>query len=151
MTEYNFSVRWYQQPFHEAFATLSKKRLIEIAHRRWGKDEICLNVTRKHAFDRPGSYWHCLPEYAQGRKAIWTAVNAQTGKKRIDEAFPDEIRERVNNQEMFIEFKNGSTWQVIGSDRYDSTVGAGTAGIVYSEWALANPSASGYHLSLIHI
>ena len=149
MAEYNFSVRWYQQPFHKAFATLSKKRLIEIAHRRWGKDEICLNVTRKHAFDRPGSYWHCLPEYAQGRKAIWTAVNAQTGKKRIDEAFPDEIRERVNNQEMFIEFKNGSTWQVIGSDRYDSTVGAGTAGIVYSEWALANPSAWGYHRPMV--
>lgn len=149
MTEHVFKVRWYQQAFHKAFATLEKRRLIEIAHRRWGKDEICLNVTRQHAFTRPGSYWHCLPEYAQGRKAIWTAVNPHTGKRRIDEAFPEEIRKSVNNQEMFIEFVNGSTWQVIGSDRYDSTVGAGTAGIVYSEWALANPSAWGYHRPMV--
>ncbi len=45
---------------------------------------------------------------------------------------------------MFIRFLNGSTWQVIGSDTYDSLVGAGVAGIVFSEWALANPSAWGY-------
>ena len=45
---------------------------------------------------------------------------------------------------MFIRFKNQSTWQVIGSDTYDSLVGAGVAGIVFSEWALANPSAWGY-------
>jgi len=146
---YEFSVRWYQQDFHRAFTELKQKRLIEIAHRRWGKDEICLNGTRKHVFDRVGSYWHCLPEYSQGRKAIWTAVNPHTGKKRIDEAFPLEIRKSTNNQEMFIEFVNGSTWQVIGSDRYDSTVGSGVAGIVYSEWALANPSAWGYHRPMV--
>lgn len=45
---------------------------------------------------------------------------------------------------MFIRFKNGSTWQVIGSDRYNSLVGAGVAGVVFSEWALANPSSWGY-------
>ena len=50
---------------------------------------------------------------------------------------------------MFIRFKNGSTWQVIGSDRYDATVGAGVAGVVYSEWALANPSAWGYHRPMV--
>lgn len=149
MTNHVFRVRWYQRDFHEAFSSLKQKRLIEIAHRRWGKDEICLNVTRKHVWERPGTYWHCLPEYGQGRKAIWMAVNPHTGKRRIDEAFPDEIRQSVNNQEMLIEFKNGSTWQIIGSDRYDSTVGAGTAGIVYSEWALANPSAWGYHRPMV--
>src|SRR5205814_259222 len=37
----------------------------------------------------------------------------------------------------------------IGSDRYDATVGAGVAGIVYSEWALANPSAWGYHRPML--
>jgi phage terminase large subunit len=37
-----------------------------------------------------------------------------------------------------------ATWQVIGSDRYNSLVGASVAGITFSEWALANPSAWGY-------
>jgi hypothetical protein len=32
----------------------------------------------------------------------------------------------------------------VGSDRYNSLVGAGVAGVVFSEWALANPSAWGY-------
>ena len=89
-------------------------------------------------------YWHMLPEYSQARKAIWTATNPHTGKRRIDEAFPHELRKRTSDQEMFIEFINGSTWQVVGSDRFDSLVGSAPAGIVYSEWALANPNARAY-------
>lgn len=45
---------------------------------------------------------------------------------------------------MFIRFINGSTWQLVGSDRYNSLVGAGVAGVTFSEWALANPSAWAY-------
>ena len=85
-----------------------------------------------------------LPEAAQARKAIWDAVNPHTGRKRIDEAFPLELRERTLNNEMQITNKNGSTWQVVGSDRFDALVGASPAGIVYSEWALSNPTARAY-------
>lgn len=71
-------------------------------------------------------------------------MNPHTGRKRIDEAFPPELRASTNDQEMFIRFKNGSTWQCIGSDRYNNLVGAGVAGVVFSEWALCNPSAWGF-------
>jgi len=141
-------IRAYQQPLH-SFMVNGGKRAIEIAHRRWGKDEIALAVTCELLHKRVGNVWHCLPEYAQARKALWTSVNAHTGKRRIDEAFPPEIRESTNDQEMFIRFKNGSTWQMIGSDRYDATVGAGVMGITYSEWALANPSAWAYHRPML--
>lgn len=93
---------------------------------------------------RAATYWHMLPEAAQARKAIWDAVNPHTGKRRIDEAFPKEIRANVNDQAMFIRFKNGSSWQVVGSDNYNSLVGSPPVGVVYSEWALANPSARAY-------
>lgn len=142
-------VRWYQRSFHEHLVNTPGARAFLVAHRRWGKDEIALSATCDLAHKRVGSYWHCLPEYSQGRKALWTAVNAHTGRNRIDEAFPRELRKRTNDQEMFIEFKNGSTWQIIGSDRYNATVGAGVAGIVYSEWALANPSAWAYHRPML--
>lgn len=142
-------IRWYQQPLHSHLVNNINARAIEIAHRRWGKDEIALGATCEIAHKRVGSYWHCLPEYAQARKALWTAVNAHTGKRRIFEAFPEPLIETMNDQEMFIRFKNGSTWQMIGSDRYDATVGAGVAGIVYSEWALANPSAWAYHRPML--
>lgn len=120
------------------------KRAIEIAHRRWGKDEVALAVTCQLAHKRIGNYGHCLPEYAQAKKAIWKAVNPHTGKRRIDEAFPQEICKTRNDNEMFIELHCGSTWQVLGSDQYDRLVGTSYAGLVFSEWALANPSAWGY-------
>jgi hypothetical protein len=120
------------------------KRYIGIWHRRAGKDELCLNRTAVAAFERPAAYWHMLPEYSQGRKAIWSSVNPHTGKRRIDEAFPAVLVETRNEQEMFIRFVNGSTWQVVGSDRYDAAVGSSLGGIVFSEWALSNPAAYAY-------
>lgn len=85
-----------------------------------------------------------LPEAAQAKKAIWEAVNPHTGKRRIDEAFPVELRETVRNDEMFIRFKNGSSWQVVGSDNYNSLVGSPPIGVVFSEWSLAKPDAWTY-------
>ena len=113
-------------------------------HRRSGKDEISLHTTACKAMQRVAGYWHMLPEASQARKAIWDAVNPHTGKRRIDEAFPHELRKTTRAQEMLIEFKNGSTWQVVGSDNFNSLVGSTPAGIVYSEWALANPAARAY-------
>lgn len=118
--------------------------------RRLGKDEVCMHRTAVAAFERQAAYWHMLPKYAQARKAIWAAVNPHTGKRRIDEAFPKELRSATREQEMSITFKNGSTWQVVGSDNPDSLVGAPPAGIVYSEWALSNPECRAYLRPIIH-
>jgi phage terminase large subunit len=142
-------VRWYQTDLYRHLVSVEDCRALEIAHRRWGKDETVLGATNERMHNRVGTYWHCLPEYAQARKAIWTAVNANTGKKRIDEAFPLETRAKTLNDEMYIELKNGSTWQCIGSDRYNATVGAGPVFIAYSEWALANPAAWAYHRPML--
>jgi phage terminase large subunit len=120
------------------------KRAIAIWHRRAGKDEVAIHRTACAAAERPGNYWHALPEYQQCRKAIWSAVNPHTGRRRIDEAFPLEWRAATNDSEMAIRFKTGSTWQLIGSDQYNRLVGASPAGIVFSEYALANPAAWAY-------
>lgn len=141
--------RWYQSAFFQHLINVQDCRAVEIAHRRWGKDEVALGAANQRMHHRIGTYWHCLPEYAQARKAIWEAVNAHTGRRRIDEAFPPETRKRTLNDEMFIELANGSTWQCIGSDRYNATVGAGPVFITYSEWALANPSAWAYHRPML--
>jgi len=140
----NWKPRRYQFPLWNALQNEGKKRAIEIAHRRWGKDDVILHHTAIEAHKRVATYWHCLPEFEQARRAIWNAVNPHTGKRRIDEAFPEALRASKDEQQMFIRFKNGSTWQVIGSDRYNALVGAGVAGVTFSEWALCNPSAWGY-------
>lgn len=120
------------------------KRAVEVAHRRWGKDDCALHFTSTAAMQRVGNYWHMLPEFAQARKAVWEAVNPRTGKKRIDEAFPEAIRKKTRSQDMFIEFLNGSTWQLVGSDNFDSLVGTPPVGLVFSEYAIADPRAWAY-------
>lgn len=139
----NWSPRPYQLPFCQAFDSGTKRFLLEW-HRRAGKDDACMHMTAKAAVARPANYWHLLPEYTQARKAIWEAVNPHTGKRRIDEVFPKEIRSKTREDEMMIELFNGSTWRLLGSDRYDSLVGAPPLGIVFSEYALSDPSSWDY-------
>ena len=139
----NWAPRDYQMNVWR-YLERSGKRAICVWHRRAGKDDVCLHWAAASMIDKKATYWHMLPAFSQGRKAIWTAVNPHTGKRRIDEAFPHELRVNTNESEMFIRFKNGSTWQVVGSDRYDAAVGSSPAGITFSEWALSDPSAWAY-------
>jgi phage terminase large subunit len=140
---HNWQPRDYQQPAWDAWLGGCNRHLL-IWHRRAGKDDIELRKHSVAAFNRIGTYWHMLPEYNQARKAIWDAVNPHTGKRRIDEAFPPAIRASTRDNDMFIRFVNGSTWQVVGSDNYNALVGTPPIGLTASEWALANPSAWGY-------
>jgi hypothetical protein len=127
------------------------KRAVAVWHRRAGKDEIAMHATAVAMLERPGNYWHMLPEFASGRRAIWEAVNPHTGRRRIDEAFPQEMLSGRREHDMHLTAVNGSTWQVVGSDSVTSGggIGSSTAGIVFSEWALANPSAWGYYRPIL--
>jgi len=117
------------------------RRAVLVWHRRSGKDDVGLHWTATEAIQYPGNYLYMLPQANQARKAIWTAVDSHTGIKRIDWAFPKEIRATTRDQDMFIEFKNGSTWQACGSDNYEGVIGSGPRGIVYSEYMLSDPNA----------
>jgi phage terminase large subunit len=117
------------------------KRFSLCWHRRAGKDEFALHAAAVLMHERPGTCWHMLPQANQARKAIWDAVDENTGVRRIDQAFPLALRETTREHEMFIRFKNGSTWQLVGSDNYNSLVGSPPVVLVGSEWALADPAA----------
>lgn len=132
--------RSYQQKAWD-YLDAGGKRACLIWHRRSGKDDIALNWAGRAAHLRVGEYWHMLPEASQARKAIWDAVSPHTGMRRIDQAFPLEMRSNTRKNDMVIEFTNGSLWRVVGSDNYDSLLGSTPAGIVFSEWALADPNA----------
>lgn len=139
----NWTPRPYQLPTW-SYLENGGKRAVEVWHRRAGKDEVALHWTAVDAIQNPGNYWHMMPEYAHGRRAIWDAVNPHTGKKRIDEAFPPEIRVKTNQQEMKIELVSGAVWHIVGSDNFDGLVGSPPRGVVFSEWSLADPRAWGF-------
>ncbi len=103
-----------------------------------------MHSTAVSAHERVGNYWHVLPEYAQARKAVWDAINPHTGMRRIDEVFPPEIRQTTREHEMMIKLKCGSTWQLVGSDNTNSLMGSPPIGVVFSEYALSNPSGWAY-------
>ncbi|THD80615.1 MAG: hypothetical protein E7812_07755 [Phenylobacterium sp.] len=139
--------RWDPRDYQKPLWTYLERgglRADVVAHRRWGKDEVALHWAAARAMKQEGTYWHLLPEASQGRKAVWDAVNPHTGKRRIDEAFPLKTRTRTRDAEMMIHLRSGSTWQVVGSDNYNSLVGSPPAGVVFSEWALAKPDAWTY-------
>lgn len=137
---------WRPRPYQRrAWAALQQHRMVSLWwHRRAGKDDVALHHTACAAMERAGNYWHMLPEANQARTAIWNAVNPATGKRRIDEAFPPEICKRRREDTMYIELANGSSWQLVGSDNFRSLVGSPPIGIVYSEFAKADPLAYAY-------
>ncbi len=139
----NWKPRDYQMKLW-SYLERGGKRAMYTFHRRAGKDDVALHHSACAAMQRVATYWYMLPQASQSRKAIWDAVNPHSGKRRIDEAFPLEIRSRTRNNEMFIELVNGSTWQVVGSDNFNSLVGSPPVGCVFSEWALSNPFAWSY-------
>lgn len=110
-------------------------------HRRAGKDVFGMNLCNQEAETTPGSYWHMFPIQAQAKRAIWNGLDNE-GKRFIDQAFPN--RTYQNDTDLFMRFENGSTYQMLGSDRYNTHVGSNTRGIVISEWALCDPEAWNY-------
>lgn len=133
------SKRPYQQDLVNFFRA-GGKRAIEVWHRKAGKDRVATFIESEMAIKRVGLYWHALPRYEEARKVIWDAITPD-GKRLIDVNFPDEICRRKNAHEMKIELVNGSIWQPVGADNYDSLVGASPVHVTFSEFALMHPAA----------
>lgn len=139
---HEWQAREYQIPLMShmmAGGSMDRKRAVEVWHRRGGKDSCSLQIAAVASQMRIGTYWHMLPTLQQGRRVIWEARDKQ-GRRMIDQAFPREIRAgKPNESNMKIELANGSVWQVVGSDNFDSLVGSNPIGIVFSEYSIANP------------
>lgn len=137
---FGWQPRDYQLPAWSALQSGIRRAALSW-HRRSGKDDVSLHWTARSMVLEVGTYWHMLPEASQARKAIWDAVNPATGKRRVDEAFPAWFCPQRRDHDMFLRSTTGSTWQVVGSDNFDSLVGSPPRGIVFSEYALADPNA----------
>lgn len=86
--------------------------------------------------------FYVMPTYSQGKKVIWDSIT--NDGFRIIDYFPPEVIAQKNNQEMKIRLHNGSLFQVIGSENIDSLMGTNPKLVVFSEYALQDPSAWDY-------
>lgn len=145
---HDWSARDYQRPLFKYMfeGGLDRKRAAVVWHRRCGKDSCCLQLSAVASQMRVGTIWHMLPTLKQGRRVIWDGIDRE-GRRMIDQAFPKEMRQAqnpINNSDMQIRFQNGSIYQVVGSDNYDSLVGTNPVGVIFSEFSVADPKAWDY-------
>ena len=123
-------------------STDGPRRAIEIAHRRSGKDLNIWNIFIKETQKRIGAYWYLFPEMTMARRTIWEGKTSD-GVPFLS-YIPKELIVSKRNNDMTIQLTNGSTIHLLGSDRFDSLVGANPVGVVMSEFALSNPAAYQY-------
>lgn len=133
----NFAPRHYQRGVMRYFDN-GGKRAVWVMHRRGGKDRTMLAQVSKMAHERVGLYWHILPTLKQARKAVWDNITGD-GLRLIEATFPPAIVKRRSEDEMMVELKCGSIVQLVGSDNFDSLVGANPVHITFSEYALSHP------------
>jgi len=124
------------------------KRAVAVWARRTGKDLTALHQLCKMAHERRGAYWHIFPTFEQGRKAIWEGFR-DDGQRIIDNVFPESIVKSRDNQQMRLEFKCGSIYRIIGSDKIE-VVGAGPVGVIFSEYSVAKPKAWDLIAPMLH-
>ena len=149
---YNWRPRSYQLPLWNYFQKdghKRKKRALVVWPRRHGKDLFAINLVADSIFERVGTYWHVFPEYKQGRAAMWDGLTFD-GRRFLD-YFPKEIIKRKYENDMRLHFmhpenpdEEGSVYRIVGSDNFDGLVGTNPIGVIFSEYALQDPSAYEY-------
>jgi hypothetical protein len=150
---YNYQPRWYQLPSWNALINTGTpegdpktdvRRMFELVHRRGGKDLEFFNVMQCKLAQRVGTYIHVFPTLKEGRRVIWNGIT-KDGRRFLD-YIPDQTeyaRTKAKNlwvtkkrdDDMFIEYQNGSIYQVLGADDPDSIRGMGPIGVILSEYA----------------
>ena len=134
---YKYTPREYQLPLLDALDS-GYKRAVAVWHRRAGKDLTVLNFMIKKMVEQVGVYYYFFPTYALGKKIIWDGIDKH-GVSFLSH-FPKEyIDGKPNASELKIKLKNGSIFQIIGTDKYDLIRGTNPIGCVFSEYSYQNP------------
>ncbi len=129
---HNYAPRTYQLAAWGALENGAKRAVI-VWHRRAGKDLMLLNRTIVAAQERVGVYWHVFPTAKQGRKIIWDGVT-KDGRPFLD-YWPRALIAERNATEMKLKCRNGSVWQVVGSDNYNDALIGGKTVIILRDAA----------------
>lgn len=98
-------------------------------HRKARKTTTAIYELVKQAHLRKGLYWHLFPTFTEGKDTIWRDPNM------IFHFIPEQLIAKKNDSECVIYFKNGSLYQLQGSDDVDRLRGPGPYGVVLDEFA----------------
>lgn len=143
---YNFNPRDQQYPVLKALDS-GFKRVIQVWHRRYGKDKVDFNYIIKEAARVPAQYYYFAPTYEQGRKIIWDNID-NDGFKMLDH-IPKALIKRVDSTRMLIELTNNSIIQVVGTEDPSKIVGTNPRIAVFTEFSLQNPAVLDFIMPIL--
>jgi len=104
-----------------------------IAGRRFGKTHLSIRQLAWHAKEPGRTIWYVAPTYRQAKMIAWKKLRNQLTDLRWVK--------KINETELSLELKNGSTISLKGADNYDSLRGVGLDYLVVDEFADIEPEA----------
>jgi hypothetical protein len=104
-----------------------------MAGRRFGKTFLSIRELCKQARHPSREVWYVAPSYRMAKQIVWRKLKS----KLLDLKWV----QRVNESELTILLKNGSTISLKGADNYDSLRGVGLDYLVMDEFADIDPEA----------
>lgn len=123
-------------PLSQAQQTIvndNKRFRVVIAGRRFGKTHLAIRELCWHAREPGKDVWYVSPSYRQSKNIVWKKL-----KNRLQDL---RWADKINETELTINLKNGSTISLKGADNHDSLRGVGLDFIVLDEFADIDPEA----------
>lgn len=143
---YNFVARQYQINFlrevEKAISGESQVRyFMQIWHRRSGKDKTDIaDIVPRRLIKDPCLVKYVYPTLVMGRENLWDGIDGN-GFRYLNH-IPDFLRDgKPNETTMKVDIRNGSIFQIGGSDHPDSLRGGNPKLFIFSEWAEQDPYA----------
>ena len=100
---------------------------VVVAGRRFGKTHLSIRELCRHARTPRQEVWYVAPTYRQAKQIVWRKLKNKLQDLRW--------AERINESELTIYLKNGSTIALKGADNADSLRGVGLDFLVMDEFA----------------
>jgi hypothetical protein len=117
----------------QTIAKSEKRFICVIAGRRFGKTFLAIRQLCYHARMPDQEVWYVAPTYKQAKMIVWRKL-----KQRLQD-----LRwiNKINESELSISLKNGSTISLKGADNEDSLRGVGLDYLIMDEFADINAEA----------
>jgi hypothetical protein len=106
---------------------------VVIAGRRFGKTHLAIRQLAYHAREPFKTVWAVYPSYRQAKMVAWKKLK----QRLLDLRWVG----KVNETELTLDLKNGSTISLKGADNHDSLRGVGLDYLVIDEFADIDPDA----------
>ena len=117
----------------DAIANDPHRFRVAVCGRRFGKTHLAIRELCKNARLPKKECWFVAPTYRQAKQIVWKKLK----QKLIELRWAD----KINESELTIQLKNGSTISLKGADNHDSLRGVGLDFIVMDEFADIDPDA----------